>query len=166
MWINEIKQKHTKNKVTRYSNWPRVLLFDLAHKQCNDIIRGWLHCLTSESKERFLASNILLAWCLVIAQIQFSLTKKIFWTSKILTNPHLLRLITSRFHLPPPPPPNRFNPPPPQNGRHMCITPKELLLLGPYFVQSCVLPEAGARQKNVFSLISHLNTCVGVFFFW
>ena len=47
----------------------------------------------------------------------------------------------------------------------MCITPKELLLLGPYFVQSCVLPEAGARQKNVFSLISHLNTCVGVFFF-
>ena len=33
--------------------------------------------LTSVSKGRFLASNILLAWCLVMAQIQFSLTKKI-----------------------------------------------------------------------------------------
>ena len=30
---------------------------DLAHKQCNCIIKGWLHCLTSESKERFLVNN-------------------------------------------------------------------------------------------------------------
>ena len=28
-------------------------------KQCNGIIKGWLHCLTSESKGRFLANNIL-----------------------------------------------------------------------------------------------------------
>ena len=26
-----------------------ALLFDLAHKQCNGIIKGWLHCLTPES---------------------------------------------------------------------------------------------------------------------
>ena len=49
------------NKATSYSNLPRVLLFDLAHKQCNDIIKGWLHYLTSESKGRFLANTILLA---------------------------------------------------------------------------------------------------------
>ena len=73
--MNEIKQKQ-KNKVTSHSNRPRVLLFDLAHKQCNGIIKGWLHCLTSELKVRFLVNNTLLA-CLVIAQIQFSLIKQI-----------------------------------------------------------------------------------------
>ena len=46
----------------------------------------------------------------------------------------------------------------------MCIIPKELLLLGPFFVKSCALPEAGVRQKSVFSLISQENTCVGDFF--
>ena len=58
------------------------------------IIKGWLHCLTSESKRRFLVSNILFgsAWCLVIAQIQFSLI------NKIGRSEHLLH--------PPPPSPN------------------------------------------------------------
>ena len=40
------------------------LLKYLSHamlKQCNGIIKGWLHCLMSESKGRFLANNILLA---------------------------------------------------------------------------------------------------------
>ena len=37
------------NKVTSDSNWLHVLLFDLSHKQCSGIIKGWLHCLTSES---------------------------------------------------------------------------------------------------------------------
>ena len=43
------------------------------------IIKGWLHCLKSESNGRFLVSNILLgwAWRLVIAQIYFSLIKNI-----------------------------------------------------------------------------------------
>ena len=76
MWTNDIK---TKNQVTSHSKWPRVLLFDLAHKQCNRIIKGWLHCLTPESVGKFLVSNILMfdsAWCLWMAQIQFSLIKK------------------------------------------------------------------------------------------
>ena len=59
------------------------------------VIKGWLHCLTSESNRRFVVSNILFdsAWCLVIAQIQiqFSLIKKIGRSE------HLLQ--------PPPPPP-------------------------------------------------------------
>ena len=66
-------KKNKKNKVTSYSNWRRVLSFDLAHKQCNIIIKGWFNCLTSASKGRFLANNILSEWCLVMAQIQFSL---------------------------------------------------------------------------------------------
>ena len=43
------------------------------------IIKGWLHCLTSESKGRFHVNNILIfssAWYLIMAQIQFSLIKK------------------------------------------------------------------------------------------
>ena len=31
---------------------------DLAHKQCNRIIKGWLHCLALESKERFLVNDM------------------------------------------------------------------------------------------------------------
>ena len=64
----QTKGKQRQNQVTSHSNWPRALLFDLDHKQCNDIIKGWLHCLTSESKERFLVNYMLmfgLAWCLV-----------------------------------------------------------------------------------------------------
>ena len=53
-----------------------VALFGLAHKQCNSIIKSWLHCLTSVSKGRFLANNILLARCLVMAQIKFCLIKE------------------------------------------------------------------------------------------
>ena len=34
---------------------------DLGRKQCNGIIKGWLHCLTSESEGRFIVNNILLA---------------------------------------------------------------------------------------------------------
>ena len=53
MWTNEIKTK-TKLSMSR-SNWSRVILFDLVHKQCNGIIKGWIHCLTSESKDDFLS---------------------------------------------------------------------------------------------------------------
>ena len=63
------KPKQKQNQVMSHSNWPCVLLFNLAHKQCNGIIKGWLHCLSSESKGRLLVSNILMfgtAWCLVI----------------------------------------------------------------------------------------------------
>ena len=58
--------------------FPRVLLFDLAHKQCSGVIKEWRHCLISKSKGKFLVSNILMfdSVCLIMAQIQFSLTKK------------------------------------------------------------------------------------------
>ena len=36
------------------------LLVDLAHKQCNGIIKGWLHCLTPEPTGRFLVNNELM----------------------------------------------------------------------------------------------------------
>ena len=56
------KSKQKQNQVTSHSNWPRVLLFDLVYKQCNAIIKAfikaWLHCLTSESKGRFLVNKI------------------------------------------------------------------------------------------------------------
>ena len=59
------KSKQKRNQVTWHSNWPRVHLFDLARKHCNFIIKGWLHCLTSESKGRFLVNNVIFgsAWC-------------------------------------------------------------------------------------------------------
>ena len=58
-------------------------------EQCNGIIKRWLHCLTSEPKGRFLVNIILMfgsAWCLVMAQIHFSLINKI----KIGRPEHLL----------------------------------------------------------------------------
>ena len=41
----QTKSKQKQSKFTLYSNWARVLLFDLARKQCNGIIKGWLHYL-------------------------------------------------------------------------------------------------------------------------
>ena len=75
--VNEIKTK-TKPS-TSHSNIPCVLLFDLVHKQYSGIIEGWHHCRTSDSKERFIVNDILFgsAWCLVMAEIQFSLIKQI-----------------------------------------------------------------------------------------
>ena len=58
--VNERNQNKNKSQVVSHSNWPRFLLFDLAHEQCNGIIKGWLHCLSSESKGKFLAINILM----------------------------------------------------------------------------------------------------------
>ena len=74
------ERKRTKQQLQKYIIRSRHIqtehsFFDLAHKQCNDIIKGWLHFLVSESKGRFLANNILLGLCLVMEQIQFSLIK-------------------------------------------------------------------------------------------
>ena len=83
------KSKQKQNQVTLHSNWPRVLLLDLVCKECNGIVKEWLHCLTSESKGRFLVNNILIfgsAKCLVMVQIQFSSIKII----KIGRPEHLL----------------------------------------------------------------------------
>ena len=56
----ERTESKQKKKVTSHSNWSRVLSFDLAHKQSNGNIKKWLHCLSSESKGKFLVSNILM----------------------------------------------------------------------------------------------------------
>ena len=72
------KSKQKENHVTSHSNWPRVLLLDLAFEKCNGIIKRFHHFLTSESEEGFLLNTILIpgpAWCLVI-------------TSRTLTNPN------------------------------------------------------------------------------
>ena len=34
------RNQNKKKQVTQHSNWPRVLLLDVAHKQCNGIIKG------------------------------------------------------------------------------------------------------------------------------
>ena len=52
------KSKQKQNQAMSHLISSHVLLFDLSHKQCNGIIKGWLHSLTSESKGRFFVSNI------------------------------------------------------------------------------------------------------------
>ena len=109
--------ERTKSKQKqKHSNWPGILSFDLAHKQCKGIIKEWLHCPISELKGRFLVSNILMfgsAWCLVMSRIQFSLIKKNKdWTSRIVANSHLPTSDIISFLLYPPP----------KSGSHMCIT--------------------------------------------
>ena len=77
--LENVNKLWNNNCTVHLNERPRVLLFDIARKQCNGIIKGWLHCLTSESKGRFLVTNILMfgsAWCLAMAQIQFSLMKE------------------------------------------------------------------------------------------
>ena len=109
--------ERTKSKQKqKHSNWPGILSFDLAHKQCKGIIKEWLHCPISELKGRFLVNNILMfgsAWCLVMSRIQFSLIKKNKdWTSRIVANSHLPTSDIISFLLYPPP----------KSGSHMCIT--------------------------------------------
>ena len=92
------KSKQKQNQVMSFSNWPRALLFDLAHKQCDGIIQWWF------SIGRFLANNILMfdsdsAWCLIMAQIQFSLIKKKDWTSRTLAPPYISLICVSPLTL-------------------------------------------------------------------
>ena len=48
------KPKQKPNQVTTsHSIWPRVLVFDLARKQCNGLIKGGFHSLIQ--KEDFLS---------------------------------------------------------------------------------------------------------------
>ena len=87
-WTSSFKQSHLQmitNQLTE--NMIQRWLFNcymLSTIVTN--IKGWLHCLTSESKGRFLLKNILFgsAWYLVMAQ------------KKTVRSEHLL-------HLPPPP---------------------------------------------------------------
>ena len=45
----------TKNQVTSISNWPSVLLLDLAHKQCDGIIDGGFLAWHHSQKKDFLS---------------------------------------------------------------------------------------------------------------
>ena len=128
----QAKSKRKQNQVVSYLKWPRVLLFDIAHKQGNDVIKEWLHCLTSRSNGRSLVNNILIfgsTWYLVTAQIQFSLINKI----KIGCPEHSLT------HHPPTSSDISFLPYPstyplPQSGRNMCITTKGCVNIGNCFL--------------------------------
>ena len=79
------------------------------------IIKGWLHCLTSESKRRFLVNNILFssAWCLVMAQIQFSLIKKRFGAQNACCTPEPLYIRKRPIFILPLPHPHPHTPPNP-----------------------------------------------------
>ena len=57
----QTKSKQTQNQVTSHSNWTSVILFNLAQKQGNGIIKGWLSYLTSGQKEDFLSVRYCLA---------------------------------------------------------------------------------------------------------
>ena len=57
MHMNKIKRKTKPSHATFELTKGSIVRF--SHKQCNGIIKGWLHCLTSESKERFLVNNTL-----------------------------------------------------------------------------------------------------------
>ena len=52
------KTKQRQSQLTSYWNWARVIFSDLAHKQCNGIIKECLSCLTSESKGIFLIKHV------------------------------------------------------------------------------------------------------------
>ena len=157
----QTKSKQTQNQVTSQSNWPRVLLLDLAHKECNGIIKGWLHCLTPESIARFLVYNLLTfdsAWCLIMTQIQLSLIlKNKDW---ILATPHPTTSDNNSFFALPPPPP-----PPPQSGRHMCINPRDFLRNFVAFSQFAKR-EKHAWRSVTFSVVasSKSNTPPWMFF--
>ena len=116
MHVKRTKSKQKQNQVTSHLNWPRALLFDLAQKQCTGIIKGWLHCLMSESKGRFLVNNILMLAGHCLNPIFFNKKIKI-GRPKYSLSPHPSTSITSHFCLNCPP-----FPPPPQSGCHMCIT--------------------------------------------
>ena len=81
-----------------------LLLFDLVHKQCNNIIKGWHHCLRSESKRRFLVNKILLLSGHSANPIFFNKKKKNWRPEDSPTSPPPMSDFIS--FLPPPPPPS------------------------------------------------------------
>ena len=116
------KTEQSKNKVTIQSNWPRVLLFDLVHKQCNSIIKGWLHYLMSELSDVRVKRKISCLYyqhdvCDHAANPIFFNKKNKDWTSRTLAKPPSPTSDNISFlslsH------PHRH---PPQSGGHVCIT--------------------------------------------
>ena len=67
------------NQSIKRKHKPRTTIASYQQVNKSIIIKGWLYCLTSESKGRFLVSNVLMlgsALFLVMAQIHFPLIKK------------------------------------------------------------------------------------------
>ena len=96
---------------TSHSNWPRVLLFDLVHKQCNGTIKGLLHC----QKEDFLSIYINVWISAMAGLVLFSLIKKIkIGRPEHSLTPHPPTSDTFHFCLPSTPYPT------PQSGRQVC----------------------------------------------
>ena len=109
--------------------FPPLILSEPPSLQSNGIIKGWFHCLTRASMRRFLVNNILMfdsAWCLVVAQIQFSLIKKRLDVQNSCYTPtpskHTRLSMSDNISFLPGPP-LLTSQPPPQSERHMCITP-------------------------------------------
>ena len=116
MWTNEFKIKTKPSHVTFKFTTRSIVRFNPQTMQMvswKDGVTVW------QSIGRFFVNNILMfdsAWCLVMAQTQFSVIKKIkIGSPEDLLPPTLLRSTTSNFCLAP-------TPHLPQNGRHMCIT--------------------------------------------
>ena len=85
------KSKQKQNQAMSHSNSPRVLLFDLAHKQYNSVIKRQLHCLMSESKGTFLLKIYINVWLSKMSghgvnSIFFNKKNK-DWTYGTLANP-------------------------------------------------------------------------------
>ena len=105
-WTSNFKQTSPLQMITNQlkENMIQGLLFGYYMLSTKFIIiKGWLHCLTSESNRRFLVSTVLLgsAWCLVITQIQFSLKNKIGLSEHLRQPPTLLSLTKIHFYLTP-----------------------------------------------------------------
>ena len=128
-------------------------MFDLAHKQCNGMIKGWLHCLTSKPKGRFLANNILLAWCLFMADIQFVFNQriKIGPPERLLTSHHPTSNNISFLPYSPPPLP-------PQSRRHMCITSLCIYIIIGIICQRAVVSSPTTLCLDFLPFI--LETCI------
>ena len=139
------KPKQKQNQVKSHSNSPRVLLIDLAHKQCIGIIKGWLHMFGSS--------------CLVTAQIQFSLIKKDEdWTSSTLANPQSSTSDNISF-LPYPPTPLKVD--------VICVSPlKQKAIHGPCgsIFKSCIRKGKPGLYKYIKSNESTFHENIYTFF--
>ena len=182
------KSKQKQNQVKLHSNWPQVLLIDLAHKQCNGIKDG-LTVWRQNRKEDFLLNSILDVWLSIMsghnANSIFLNKKNKYWTSRKLANPstptsknisfflylhptsHPLEadVIHSGRHPSKPLPPGKTYPP-----LHRAIPPKNECWSTPYFLVNLLLkfeknPNPLWKNffslKHVFSLLIHFCiTCV------
>ena len=95
------KSKQRQNQVTSYSNWAHILLFDLAHKQWNGIIKGSLRAISVNRKISCqyygsVCSSLMSGYG--VNPIFFN-KKNEDWTSRTFATPTQLCPITSHFSL-------------------------------------------------------------------